>query len=70
MRPISRLELIRKLKQLGFEGPYAGGKHMFLIRGSRRLTLPNPHQTDIGVGLLKRILQQAGITESDWQQVD
>lgn len=29
LRPVKRKELISKLKQLGFEGPYSGGKHQF-----------------------------------------
>jgi hypothetical protein len=31
--PIKRKDLIRHLKQAGFEGPYSGGKHQFMIRG-------------------------------------
>ena len=35
---IKRKDLIRALKQAGFEGPYAGGKHEFLVKGNLRLT--------------------------------
>jgi hypothetical protein len=31
--PVRRLDLIRALKQAGFEGPLAGGKHEFMVRG-------------------------------------
>jgi len=68
MSPISREELIRRLKRLGFDGPFAGGKHSFLIRGTRRLILPNPHRGDIGVGLLKRVLREAGVSEEEWNE--
>lgn len=68
MGSVSRKELIRRLKQLGFDGPFAGGKHSFLIRGTKRLILPNPHKGDVGVGLLKRILKQAGISEEEWNK--
>jgi len=68
MKPVSRKELIRRLKQLGFDGPFAGGKHSFLIRGSKRLILPNQHQGDVGVGLLNRILKQAGVSEEEWNK--
>ena len=30
--PIKRKDLIRHLKQFGFEGPYSGGKHQFMVR--------------------------------------
>ena len=55
-----------RLKALGFSGPYTGGRHQFMVRGSIRLVLPNPHRGEIGVDLLKRILRQAGIEEEEW----
>lgn len=39
---IKRNELIRALRTLGFEGPYVGGKHQYMIKGTLRLTIPNP----------------------------
>jgi predicted RNA binding protein YcfA (HicA-like mRNA interferase family) len=51
LAPISRRELIRRLRELGFEGPYTGGRHEFMLRGDRRLILPNPHRGDISVDL-------------------
>ncbi len=41
---------------------------LYMIRQNIRLTLPNPHKSDIGVGLLKRILHQADITEDEWNK--
>jgi predicted RNA binding protein YcfA (HicA-like mRNA interferase family) len=67
--PIKRRDLIRFLKELGFEGPYAGGKHQYMVRGEVRLTLPNPHQRDIGRDLLTRILRQAGIDRDKWERL-
>jgi len=32
MNPISRRELIKRLKTLGFTGPYSGGRHSFKAR--------------------------------------
>ena len=55
-----------RLKALGCSGPYTGGRHQFMVRGSIRLVLPNPHRGEIGVDLLKRILRQAGIEEEEW----
>lgn len=66
IKPVSREELIKRLKSLGFEGPFSGGKHQFMVKGEIRLTLPNPHKKDIGVDLLTRILKQAGITKEEW----
>jgi len=66
LRPVSRRELVARLKALGFSGPYTGGRHQFMVRGSIRLILPNLHRGEIGVDLLKRILRQAGIEEEEW----
>jgi hypothetical protein len=33
---IKRKDLIRTLKDAGFEGPYLGGKHEFMVKGSLR----------------------------------
>jgi predicted RNA binding protein YcfA (HicA-like mRNA interferase family) len=67
--PIKRKDLLRYLKQLGFEGPYAGGKHQFVIKGDLSLRVPNPHQADIGKELLIRILRQAGISRDEWEKL-
>lgn len=70
LNPISRRNLLRRLKKLGFAGPYTGGRHEFMIRGDIRLILPNPHRNDIGVNLLSRILNQAGVSREEWEAVE
>ena len=66
LKPISFRELVSKLKEFSFEGPYPGGKHLFMIKGNERITLPNPHKKEISIDLLVRILGQAGIKREDW----
>lgn len=66
---IKRKELIRYLKQLGFEGPFSGGKHQFMLKGEITLRVPNPHQSDIGKELLSRILKQARIDRETWEKL-
>ena len=67
--PIKREDLIRYLRQLGFAGPYSGGKHQFMARGNQTLALPNPHRREIGIALLTRILRQVGIDRSEWEKL-
>lgn len=67
LRPLKRRELIAKLREFGFEGPFAGAKHQFMRKGALKLRVPNPHRGDIGVGLLRAILRQAQIPESSWE---
>lgn len=68
--PVSRKDLIRRLRTMGFDGPYSGGKHSFMVKGHLTLTVPNPHRGDIGRELLARILRQAGITRQEWEKLD
>jgi predicted RNA binding protein YcfA (HicA-like mRNA interferase family) len=66
---ISRRELIRKLRALGYTGPFAGGRHQFMRRDGQKLRIPNPHGTqDISAGLILEILRQAGIRPADWDR--
>lgn len=66
LSPVSWTELVKRLRKLGFEGPYQGGKHPYMIKNDLVLTIPNPHRKEIGVDLLTRILKQAGITREEW----
>jgi predicted RNA binding protein YcfA (HicA-like mRNA interferase family) len=67
--PIKRAELIKYLQILGFEGPYSGGKHQFMLKGMIRLRLPNPHRREVGRELLSRIIKQAGIDKDSWEKL-
>ena len=67
--PVKRVELVRFLKRLGFEGPFAGGRHQFMVRGDITIRLPNPHQADVSRGLLSRILRHARISRDEWEQL-
>jgi len=67
--PIKRRDLVRYLKELGFSGPFSGGKHQFMVQGNRTLWVPNPHRGEIGIGLLTRVLRQAGIEKRDWEKL-
>lgn len=69
LAPIKRARLIHYLEQLGFDGPFSGGKHQFMIKGAGTVQLPNPHQSDIGRELLARIPRQAGIDRATWEKL-
>jgi len=66
LSPVSHPEFLKKLRDFGFDGPYAGGKHLYMLKGNLRLTIPNAHKQKISVELLVRILRQAGITREEW----
>jgi len=66
LRSISWRNLVRKFRGLGFDGPYSGGRHLFMVRGTLKVRIPNPHRGDISKHLLAEILRQAGISPGDW----
>jgi predicted RNA binding protein YcfA (HicA-like mRNA interferase family) len=63
---VSWNELVRGLREFGFQGPYRGGKHYFMVGEKLRLTIPNPHRQDISVSLLREILNRPGIDRDEW----
>ena len=68
--PIKGKQLIKYLRRYAFDGPFSGANHDFMKRGALKLWIPNPHAGDgIGKDFLKRILRQAGISESDWEKL-
>jgi predicted RNA binding protein YcfA (HicA-like mRNA interferase family) len=66
LSPVSWPNLVRRLRKLGFDGPYQGGKHPYMIKDNLVLTVPNPHHNIIGLALLSRILRQADVTKEEW----
>jgi len=69
LRPIKRKDLISFVRQLDFTGPYTGGKHEYMQRGRLKVRIPNPHQGDISIGLLKRILEEADVSLQEWEKL-
>lgn len=67
--PVGRRDLVRLFRELGFDGPYSGGNHQYMVRGRTRVRIPNPHQGDIGKGLLSRLLKQANVSKEEWEKL-
>nr|WP_290228557.1 type II toxin-antitoxin system HicA family toxin [Trichocoleus desertorum] len=67
--PIKWRDLVVYLRSLGFDGPYAGGKHQYMVKDELRLTIPNPHQGDISRDLLARVLRQANVSREEWEDL-
>ncbi|MDE0232092.1 MAG: type II toxin-antitoxin system HicA family toxin [bacterium] len=68
LTPISRRALIKRFRRLGWEGPRTGAKQDFMVKGQRKVRIPNPHRRDVGVDLLYTILKQAGICRETWRR--
>jgi predicted RNA binding protein YcfA (HicA-like mRNA interferase family) len=68
-KAISWRKLVKKFHALGFDGPYSGGRHLFMVRGVLKVHIPNPHREDISSYLLAEILRQANISTQEWNEV-
>ena len=66
LTPVSRRELIKRLRSLGWDGPFSGGKHQFMVHGAMKLPIPNPHGGILSVGRVSEILRETGIDRQDW----
>ena len=64
--PIAWRVFVSRMRKFGFSGPYQEGKHPYMIKGGVTITIPNPHDGDISVDLLARLLRQAGISRTNW----
>jgi len=65
---ISWRKFVQKLRGFGFDGPYSGGRHLFMKKGNLELHIPNPHKADISRHLVSEILRQAEILSKDWNK--
>jgi predicted RNA binding protein YcfA (HicA-like mRNA interferase family) len=64
--PVSLRVFIARMRRLGWSGPYQEGKHPYMQKGGKTLTVPNPHEHEISQDLLVRLLRQAGVTRAEW----
>lgn len=43
--------------------------HQIMVRGTTKVRVPNPHQGDVSLDLLSRLLRQAGISREEWESL-
>ena len=71
--PCKRGEFVRRLRRLGFEGPFSGAKHQFMVYQQHRLTIPS--NTEYSVPQLRMMLREVEaiigrqITADEWEQL-
>lgn len=73
--PCKRQEFIKKLRQLGFEGPRPGEKHQYMKYGAYRQTIPGNREYSVPQlrELLKQVAKGLGctdpITVNEWENL-
>ncbi|MBI3660688.1 type II toxin-antitoxin system HicA family toxin [Candidatus Acetothermia bacterium] len=71
LTPLKSHEVMAKLRQLGFIGPFSGGKHRRMIHPQTGKIIPIPvHRgKDVSVGLIREIIRELGISREEWLQL-
>ena len=68
--PCKRRDFIRRLRKLGFDGPYSGTRHQFMTYQNHRLSIPSNSEYSVPqlrfmIREIEAILERE-ITMSDW----
>ena len=67
LRPLKTHELISKLRKLGFEGPFPGGRHSRMVNLKTGQIIPIPiHTKEVSVGLIREIIRQVNVSREEW----
>jgi hypothetical protein len=71
--PCKRREFIRRLRELGFDGPYSGTRHQFMVYGQQRLAIPSNEEYSVPQlrMMIREVEQIMGceITVDDWNKL-
>jgi hypothetical protein len=71
--PCRRREFIRRLRQLGFDGPFSGTRHQFMIYEEHRLAIPS--NAEYSVAQLRMMIREVEeivgreITLAEWHRL-
>jgi len=57
-QPCKRRLFIKRLRKLGFDGPYSGTRHQFMIFENHRLSVPS--NSEYSVPQLKMMISEVG----------
>lgn len=71
--PCKRRDFIRRLHQFGFDGPFSGTRHQFMVYGLHRLAIPS--NSDYSVPQLRMMIREIEgmigreITVDEWNRL-
>jgi len=72
-RRCKRRDFIRRLRKLGFDGPYTGTRHQFMVYKQHRLAIPSNAEYSVPQLriMLREVEQIAGrqISAEDWNRL-
>jgi hypothetical protein len=72
-KPCKRRDFIRGLRKLGFEGPYSGTRHQFMIYEQHRIAIPS--NAEYSVPQLRFMIREIediigrAVTADEWHKL-
>ena len=72
-KPCKRLDFIRRLRKLGFDGPYSGTRHQFMIHEQNRMAIPS--NAEYSMPQLRMMIREVegilnrDITVNEWNEL-
>jgi predicted RNA binding protein YcfA (HicA-like mRNA interferase family) len=69
LRLCSGAEAVRKLQRAGWSVARQKGSHVMLTKPGYQWTLSIPQHDELGPGLLRKLLRQAGLTVKEFNEL-
>ena len=72
-QPCKRRVFIKRLRKLGFEGPYSGTRHQFMVFENHRLSIPS--NAEFSVPQLRMMIREVAslldrtLDSDDWNRL-
>ena len=71
--PCKRILFIRRLRGLGFDGPFSGSRHQFMLRENHRLAIPSNDEYSVPqlrmmIREVEKIIERR-ITLDEWNRL-
>ena len=66
LKPCSGAGAVRKFQRAGWSVARQRGSHVMMVKSGYQYTLSVPQHSELGPGLLRKLLRQAGITVDEF----
>ena len=69
LNPCSGAEVVKKLKQAGWVVARQKGSHVMMVKPDYQYTLSIPQHKELGLGILRKLLRQANLTNQEFSEL-
>jgi len=69
IRLCSGAEAVRKFQRAGWSAARQKGSHVMMTKPDHQWTLSIPQHSELGPGLLRKLIRQAGLTTEEFNEL-